>query len=67
MKSTSVMTRLVFLLFMSFVAPFHGRLAGAVDKLNFIYTARVMSQSYPYIAQEAGLLKNMIWTFPSFS
>ena len=57
MKSTSVMTRLVFLLFMSFVAPFHGRLAGAVDKLNFIYTARVMSQSYPYIAQEAGLFK----------
>jgi len=42
---------------MSFVAPFHGRLAGAVDKLNFIYTARVMSQSYPYIAQEAGLFK----------
>jgi len=57
MKSTSVMTRLVFLLFMSFVAPFHGRLAGAVDKLNFIYTARVMSQSYPSIAQEAGLFK----------
>ena len=57
MKSNRVMTRLVFLLFMSFVAPFHGRLAGAVDKLNFIYTARVMSQSYPYIAQEAGLFK----------
>ena len=31
--------------------------AGAADKLNFIYTARVMSQSYPYIAQEAGLFK----------
>jgi NitT/TauT family transport system substrate-binding protein len=31
--------------------------AFATDKLNFIYTARVMSQSYPYIAQEAGLLK----------
>src|SRR4029434_1749288 len=29
----------------------------AADKLNFIYTARVMSQSYPYIAQEAGLFK----------
>jgi NitT/TauT family transport system substrate-binding protein len=31
--------------------------AGAADKLNFIYTARVMSQSYPWIAQEAGLFK----------
>jgi NitT/TauT family transport system substrate-binding protein len=29
----------------------------AADRLNFIYTARVMSQSYPYIAQEAGLFK----------
>jgi NitT/TauT family transport system substrate-binding protein len=29
----------------------------AVDKLNFLYTARVMSQSYPWIAQEAGLFK----------
>ena len=27
------------------------------DKLSFIYTARVMSQSYPWIAQEAGLFK----------
>jgi NitT/TauT family transport system substrate-binding protein len=31
--------------------------ASAADKLNFIYTARVMSQSYPWIAQEAGLFK----------
>jgi NitT/TauT family transport system substrate-binding protein len=31
--------------------------ARAADKLNFIYTARVMSQSYPWIAQEAGLFK----------
>jgi NitT/TauT family transport system substrate-binding protein len=31
--------------------------AGAADKLNFLYTARVMSQSYPFIAQEAGLFK----------
>jgi NitT/TauT family transport system substrate-binding protein len=31
--------------------------AAAADKLNFIYTARVMSQSYPWIAQEAGLFK----------
>ena len=29
----------------------------AADKLPFIYTARVMSQSYPWIAQEAGLFK----------
>ena len=27
------------------------------DKVNLIYTARVMSQSYPWIAQEAGLFK----------
>lgn len=31
--------------------------APAADKINFIYTARVMSQSYPWIAHEAGLLK----------
>jgi NitT/TauT family transport system substrate-binding protein len=31
--------------------------ATAADKLNFLYTARVMSQSYPFIAQEAGLFK----------
>ena len=29
----------------------------ATDKLTLIYTARVMSQSYPWIAQEAGLFK----------
>jgi len=29
----------------------------AADKINLIYTARVMSQSYPWIAQEAGLFK----------
>jgi NitT/TauT family transport system substrate-binding protein len=29
----------------------------AADRINFIYTARVMSQSYPFIAQEAGLFK----------
>jgi len=29
----------------------------AVDKINLIYTARVMSQAYPWIAQEAGLFK----------
>lgn len=34
-----------------------GSNALAADKLPFIYTARVMSQSYPWIAQEAGLFK----------
>jgi NitT/TauT family transport system substrate-binding protein len=29
----------------------------AADKINMIYTARVMSQSYPWFAQEAGLFK----------
>jgi NitT/TauT family transport system substrate-binding protein len=29
----------------------------SADKLQLIYTARVMSQSYPWIAQEAGLFK----------
>ena len=31
--------------------------AAAADKLQAIYTARVMSQAYPWIAQEAGLYK----------
>lgn len=30
---------------------------GAADKVNLLYTARVMSQSYPWVAQEAGLFK----------
>src|SRR5687768_2177302 len=34
-----------------------GSNALAADKLPFIYTARVMSQAYPWIAQEAGLFK----------
>jgi NitT/TauT family transport system substrate-binding protein len=34
-----------------------GANALATDKLPFIYTARVMSQAYPWIAQEAGLFK----------
>jgi ABC-type nitrate/sulfonate/bicarbonate transport system substrate-binding protein len=34
-----------------------GSNALGADKLQFIYTARVMSQSYPWIAQEAGLFK----------
>ena len=29
----------------------------AADRVNMIYTARVMSQDYPWIAQEAGLFK----------
>jgi NitT/TauT family transport system substrate-binding protein len=29
----------------------------AADKINMLYTARVMSQSYPWFAQEAGLFK----------
>ena len=29
----------------------------AAEKLSFIYTARVMSQAYPWIAQEAGLFR----------
>src|SRR4249919_52043 len=29
----------------------------AADRINFLYTARVMSQAYPWIAQEAGLFK----------
>ena len=56
MKSTTVKSYFAFLVLI-FLA-FHDRLAlAAADKLNFIYTARVMSQSYPYIAQEAGLFK----------
>src|SRR5262249_7041339 len=31
--------------------------ASAADKLFAIYSARVMSQSYPWIAEEAGLFK----------
>lgn len=38
-------------------ASFDAAVAVAADKLTLIYTARVMSQSYPWIAQEAGLFK----------
>ena len=31
--------------------------SSAADKINMIYTARVMSQAYPWFAQEAGLFK----------
>lgn len=57
MKSPTVTACLAFFLFVSFGSSVHDRFAVAADKLNFIYTARVMSQSYPYIAQEAGLFK----------
>jgi NitT/TauT family transport system substrate-binding protein len=34
-----------------------GARLSAADKVNMIYTARVMSQAYPWFAQEAGLFK----------
>ena len=36
---------------------FSGTRLFAADKVNMIYTARVMSQAYPWFAQEAGLFK----------
>jgi NitT/TauT family transport system substrate-binding protein len=33
------------------------RTLNAADRVNLIYTARVMSQAYPWIAQEAGFFK----------
>jgi len=36
---------------------FSGARLFAADKVNMIYTARVMSQAYPWFAQEAGLFK----------
>src|SRR5262245_14157075 len=35
--------------------------ASAADKLFAIYSARVMSQSYPWIAEEAGIFKKYDW------
>jgi NitT/TauT family transport system substrate-binding protein len=40
-----------------FISGFSSRTAQAADKLLTLYTARVMSQSYPWIAEEAGLYK----------
>src|SRR6266508_288439 len=57
MKSNSAKSYITLLLLTLLGAAFVERRALAADKLNFIYTARVMSQSYPYIAQEAGLFK----------
>jgi NitT/TauT family transport system substrate-binding protein len=56
-ESTCVLRLLGFLSVIFFGASLGKDCAVAVDRLNFIYTARVMSQSYPYIAQEAGLFK----------
>ena len=39
--------------------------ATAADKLVGIHSARTMSQSMPWIAEEVGLLRSMIWTFNS--
>jgi NitT/TauT family transport system substrate-binding protein len=46
---------LCFAAILVFILPFATSLAA--DKLTLIYTARVMSQAYPWIAQEAGLFK----------
>src|SRR5919198_1261223 len=57
MRSISTKSRINYFLPIFLAAICYVRPAGAADKLNFIYTARVMSQSYPWIAQEAGLFK----------
>lgn len=58
MNQQHVKRFLLTILLLSFVtAPPIVPDALAADKLNFLYTARVMSQSYPWIAQEAGLFK----------
>jgi NitT/TauT family transport system substrate-binding protein len=46
--------RLVSLLWVTLLA---GGSASGADRLNVLYTARVMSQAYPWIAAEAGLYK----------
>ena len=55
MRSISTKSHINYFFAIFLAATCHVRPAGAADKLNFIYTARVMSQSYPWIAQEAGL------------
>ena len=58
MQSSEWMRRVLGLLFLTFLAgSFDNSSAAAADKINLIYTARVMSQAYPWIAQEAGLFK----------
>ena len=46
--------RLVSMLWLTLLA---SSSASGADRLNVLYTARVMSQAYPWIAQEAGLYK----------
>jgi NitT/TauT family transport system substrate-binding protein len=53
--STAAIGRASFLVLVAFILPLNN-VAGA-DKLNLIYTARVMSQAYPWLAHEAGLFK----------
>src|SRR5919201_4605569 len=57
MRSISTKSHINYFFAIFLAATCYVRPTGAADKLNFIYTARVMSQSYPWIAQEAGLFK----------
>jgi len=47
--------RACFIVFVAAMLP--AGILTAADRVNMIYTARVMSQAYPWIAQEAGLFK----------
>lgn len=49
--------RAVCLFLVTMVLLISGARSFAADKVNMIYTARVMSQAYPWFAQEAGLFK----------
>src|SRR4030095_8377777 len=55
-KFKRITTGLVFALAIS-LAPATARAAAAPDKMVGIHSARVMSQSMPWMAQEAGLFK----------
>ena len=58
MKANSFFSRsraLSFVLTSTLLLP--GAPAFAADKINLIYTARVMSQAYPWMAQDLGLFK----------
>jgi NitT/TauT family transport system substrate-binding protein len=58
MQSSEWMRRVLGLLILTFQpGSLDDGFAAAADKINLIYTARVMSQAYPWIAQEAGLFK----------
>jgi ABC-type nitrate/sulfonate/bicarbonate transport system substrate-binding protein len=57
MKTSSFrLQTLTFLLGLAILTGHHARLFAA-HKLNLIYTARVMSQAYPWMAQDLGLFK----------